>query len=261
MDPSQGVMERNKAVIRRLLAAADRGDLAAVAECYAEEYQDQTRGGSRASSGKSGALDAFAELVRAFPDTRHTIHQLLAESDFVVLRVSASGTHRAEFRGVAATGRQVTQAHTAIYRMRGERIIERWADGASQVADQLHPEPPAGTRPADGGVHVLRGASAVWQPDVSGAEFWSLALDRLSFTSFRLAPGARFPKHSHASEQITMVLSGTLVFELEDGTVALENGDAIAIPAWVEHAVSAGDRAVLAVDAWSPPAAHLAVAR
>jgi len=58
--------------------------------------------------------------------------------------------------------------------------------------------------------------------------------------------------HKHESEQITLVLEGTLYFEMIDKMVSVNEGDVIAIPSNIKHAVFTKDEFVRAVDAWSP---------
>jgi quercetin dioxygenase-like cupin family protein len=58
--------------------------------------------------------------------------------------------------------------------------------------------------------------------------------------------------HKHESEQITLVLEGTLYFKMSDKTVSVKEGEVIAIPSNIEHAVFTNDEFVRAVDAWSP---------
>jgi amino-acid N-acetyltransferase len=92
------------------------------------------------------------------------------------------------------------------------------------------------------------------RPDVPGARMWGIALDRAMLTYFELQPHARFPRHQHESEQITMVLEGELFFEV-DGAAELRvgAGEVIALPAHVPHAAWTRERSARAVDAWSPP--------
>lgn len=91
------------------------------------------------------------------------------------------------------------------------------------------------------------------QPDVSGARMWGVFLDKTMLTYFEVDPDSRFETHSHESEQITLVLSGELFFEVEGGVSCVKEGEVMAIPANVSHAVFTGDKAATAVDAWSPP--------
>jgi predicted ester cyclase len=130
--------ERNKDVIRRLLAEVDRGNLDVVDTCYAPGYVDHTPSPLRSlASGREGVRQAFALFYRAFPDTKHTIEDLVAEGDRVAARISARGTHTGELFGHAPTGRVVTQTSISIYRIGAGQIQERWAEQGGGVLDQL----------------------------------------------------------------------------------------------------------------------------
>ena len=64
----------------------------------------------------------------AFPDIQATIEDQIAEGDMVVTRVTWRGTHRGEFRGTAATNKQVDWTGTVILRIVGGEIVERWGN-------------------------------------------------------------------------------------------------------------------------------------
>ena len=140
--------ERNKDVIRRLLAEVDRGNIDVVDTYYAPGYVDHTPSPIRSlASGRDSVRQAFALFHHAFPDTTHTIEDLVAEGDRVVARISARGTHTGELFGHAPTGRVVTQTSIAIYRIVAGQILERWAEQGLGVLDQLGIVP---ARPASG---------------------------------------------------------------------------------------------------------------
>lgn len=92
----------------------------------------------------------------------------------------------------------------------------------------------------------------VLRPDVPGARRWAVALKKAMLTYFEIQPRSVFPPHSHASEQITMVLRGTLYFKVKRTVTAVRQGEVIAVPSSVSHAVFTKERAVIAIDAWSP---------
>jgi predicted ester cyclase len=130
--------KRNKDAIRQLLAEVDRGNLNVVDTYYAPSYVDHTPSPGRSlAPGRDGVREAFALFQRAFPDTRHTIEDLVAEGDRVVARIRAQGTHTGELFGHAGTGRVVTLTAIAIYRFVDGRIAERWAEHGQGVLDQL----------------------------------------------------------------------------------------------------------------------------
>ena len=90
------------------------------------------------------------------------------------------------------------------------------------------------------------------QPDVPGARMWAVALRHTMLTYFEVMPHCRFHLHSHESEQITMVLSGELFFDLQGNVYCVRSGEVIAIPSCAPHAVWTQDLPVKAIDAWSP---------
>ncbi len=90
------------------------------------------------------------------------------------------------------------------------------------------------------------------RPDVDGAKLWSVALGKAMLTYFEVEPHARFERHSHEAEQITLVLDGELFFEFDDRPVKVSAGEVIAIPSQLPHAVYAKHAPVRAIDAWSP---------
>lgn len=102
-------------------------------------------------------------------------------------------------------------------------------------------------------VHYSRAALAM-RPDVAGAAYWAVALEQTMLTRFEVKPGARFERHAHDAEQITMVLQGSLTFEFDDQpSINVGPGEVVAIPSGLPHTVSAGLNGADAVDAWSPP--------
>ena len=90
------------------------------------------------------------------------------------------------------------------------------------------------------------------QPDVPGAKMWGVALEKAMLTYFEVEPNSQFEKHSHESEQITMVLEGELFFEVTERMISVKEGEVIAIPSNISHAVFTQGKPVKAVDAWSP---------
>jgi quercetin dioxygenase-like cupin family protein len=90
------------------------------------------------------------------------------------------------------------------------------------------------------------------QEEIAGARMWGVSLDNTQLTYFEVEANCKFDKHTHESEQITMVLEGELFFELEDGAICVKKGEVIAIPSMEKHAVYTKQLSVKAVDAWSP---------
>lgn len=70
----------------------------------------------------------YGRLWHAFPDLEISVADLVSEGDEVAWRINVSGTHLGEFRGIAATGTEVTFGAQYIFRFRAGKIIERWTN-------------------------------------------------------------------------------------------------------------------------------------
>lgn len=71
-------------------------------------------------------MQMMGEFRRAFPDLSYTVDDLFGEDDKIAARWTARGTHRGDFKGIAATGRVVTVAGTDIFVIANGRIVETW---------------------------------------------------------------------------------------------------------------------------------------
>jgi steroid delta-isomerase-like uncharacterized protein len=73
-----------------------------------------------------------ARFRGAFPELRVEIDDLIAEGDKVAYRFTASGTHRGDTLGFAATNRSMRFSGMGVARIRDGNIVEGW-----NVLDQL----------------------------------------------------------------------------------------------------------------------------
>jgi amino-acid N-acetyltransferase len=108
-------------------------------------------------------------------------------------------------------------------------------------------------RLSDAGARFVPRSLLPLRPDVPGARMWAVGLEKVLMTYFEVDPGTRFERHQHEGEQITSVVEGELMFEIDGTVVRVGSGEAIAIPAGTPHAVFTLDRAARAFDSWSPP--------
>jgi steroid delta-isomerase-like uncharacterized protein len=76
--------------------------------------------------GREEIKRTFGEGRAAFPDTTITIDDILVEGDKAAVRVTNRMTHRGEFMGVPATGKQLTQVGIDILRIENGVVAERW---------------------------------------------------------------------------------------------------------------------------------------
>ena len=119
-------LEANKEVVRRLVAGMDAGDFAIFDEVYSPNLVLHFIDGELNRGQTDEAVRAF---LTAFPDLQHTIEDLMAVDDKVILRATDRGTHEGEFQGIAPTGREVAFEVIVIYRLVDGLIVEVWEQG------------------------------------------------------------------------------------------------------------------------------------
>ncbi len=74
----------------------------------------------------------YSAFLAAFPDLHVHIEDTLAESDKLVTRWSAHGTHTGELMGIPPTGKQASISGIAIDRFENGQSVEHW-----EVFDQV----------------------------------------------------------------------------------------------------------------------------
>ena len=114
-------LEENKALVRREQEELwnHTGNLDAAEELFAPEQAEAAR-------------QEAADFRQGFPDVVSTIEDLIAEGNKVAARWRARATHRGEYVGVPATGREVEFTGISVYRIEGNRFAESWT-----VEDEL----------------------------------------------------------------------------------------------------------------------------
>ena len=75
--------------------------------------------------------------------------------------------------------------------------------------------------------------------------------DRVTVARFELKKGGVVPRHAHENEQVSMVLSGALLFKIDGREVTIRSGDVMQIPGNVPHEVEVLEDA-LVIDVFSP---------
>jgi len=115
--------EQNKAVMQRLGEIWNKGDLAVVDEVFGADYVGHLPDQDISSQGIKQGVTMYRT---AFPDFHVALEDMVAEGDKVAARWTGTGTHSAEFRGVAATGKRVTFGGMWISRLAGGKVVEDW---------------------------------------------------------------------------------------------------------------------------------------
>ncbi len=136
--------DENKAIVRRFYEELNTGNLDIVGELLAATAVIH-------QSGTPGPMDreTFKQLggmfFAAFPDARHELEEMIAETDQVATRFTFRGTHQGDLMGIPPTGKQVTVSGIALDRIASGKIVERRIE-----SDQLGLLQQLGAIPAPG---------------------------------------------------------------------------------------------------------------
>src|SRR5260370_40641968 len=79
--------------------------------------------------GREGFRESMRTVRRAFPNFHNCIEEMIAENERIAARLTYTGTHQGEVLGIAPTGRQVSYAGVALFRVVDNRIAEGWVLG------------------------------------------------------------------------------------------------------------------------------------
>lgn len=113
--------DRNKALMRRIYEEMwNKKDPALAAEIFSQP---------------AGVEKFVRGFLQSFPDLQHTINEMLAEGDRVVVRFSTSGTHSGEWMGFRATGKPIHYSGVTWARIEDDKIVEHhtWWDQADLI--------------------------------------------------------------------------------------------------------------------------------
>jgi steroid delta-isomerase-like uncharacterized protein len=102
-----------------------RHNVDAIDELLTEDFVEHTPAPGQATD-RQGAKDFIGQVLQAFPDLDIEIENEVAEGDTVSAVVRMTGTHRADFAGIPATGRNVSVYAMDVSRVRDGRFSEHW---------------------------------------------------------------------------------------------------------------------------------------
>lgn len=74
----------------------------------------------------------------------------------------------------------------------------------------------------------------------------------LTVTMYRYAAGSEWEEHHHPEDQLTIVLSGEIVFHTGRDELRLGSGQQVLIPGGVPHAAAAGTGGAVTLNVWPP---------
>src|SRR5260221_289632 len=115
-------MQTNASIVRRFVEEVlNQGNIDRTGEFFHEDVVEQVPLPGQ-GPGLAGLKDVLRGFKAAFPDIHWSIEEQITEGDKVVTRFEWTGTHRAEFFGVPATGRPVKSWGMVIDRVQNGKI-------------------------------------------------------------------------------------------------------------------------------------------
>lgn len=119
---------KNKAVVRHMYEdILNTGRLELLGEVISDRYI-----GNAGEKGPEGAAKSVGAVLKAFPDVKWKIEDLLADGDKVAVRWIWDGTHTGQFQDYPVTGNKVHNSAMVIYQLAEGKIIN-----AHMLTDRL----------------------------------------------------------------------------------------------------------------------------
>ncbi len=125
MDEQYHAEQNKKIVMRWVDEMCGKRDLGVGDEIFSADMVDHNPIPDQAP-GPEGQKQVLRVLWAAFPDFHSQADDVLVDGDRVVVRWSATGTHRADYFGIAPTGKHIAYSGIDIVRIAGGKIVERW---------------------------------------------------------------------------------------------------------------------------------------
>jgi predicted ester cyclase len=139
--------EQNKQLVRDITEQIwNQRHLDQIPKFYAEDYAADYRPYAPMRHGHDAIRGMVERAVAAFPDYHEELHELIADGDMVVARLTISGTQKGQWGLLPPTGKRVEFDEMVMLKVRDGKVV--WQRG---VVDNLRalrqlgvvPSPPA----------------------------------------------------------------------------------------------------------------------
>jgi steroid delta-isomerase-like uncharacterized protein len=123
---SASSLEANKAlVLAHYDAVTNRHDPDAIRTQVSPDFFDHA---ANAAMSADDVIAHFKALHATFGEMNASVETIIAEGDIVAARVVWRGVHRGPWRGIAPTDKRIEFRGMMFWRIRDNRIAERWAE-------------------------------------------------------------------------------------------------------------------------------------
>lgn len=117
----------NKKIVRKLFNDfLSKGNLAVADQIIAPNHVHHDPATPDFGLGPEGQKKTISLYRTAFPDLQFKVNEMIVAGNLVTTRYTSTGTHKAEFNGVAPTNKTLSVEGIAINRLARGKIVETW---------------------------------------------------------------------------------------------------------------------------------------
>ena len=118
--------EENKALFRRFIdEVVNKHNVDVIDELMEPNFIEHNLPPG-AAPGVAGMKQFMGMFFSAFPDLKSTVGEMVAEGDKVVGFMTTTGTHKGDFMGIPASGKQFTMSEIHMVRIANGKAVEHW---------------------------------------------------------------------------------------------------------------------------------------
>lgn len=118
-------VEENKKAQEQFGEAINSGNLEQIRELVSKDVKEHDPAPNQ-GPGPQGYIDFFTMMRNAFPDMKVDVETMVAAEDKVAFAYTLRGTHKGDFMGVSASGKNIKVRGMQISRFENGKMIERW---------------------------------------------------------------------------------------------------------------------------------------
>jgi steroid delta-isomerase-like uncharacterized protein len=120
--------EQNKSTVSRLVEEGyNKHNFKLLDEIFAKDSISHDPSQPNLGRGPDGARESMQLYTTAFPDSKIVIEREVAEGDYVVQHLRASGTHSGPLGPIPATGKKTNVTGVIISKLQGGKVVETWS--------------------------------------------------------------------------------------------------------------------------------------
>ncbi len=120
------LQDENLQIVREAFDAWNAHDPNQLAKLLDEKYVAESDTLREPIIGREAGRQVMQMYIRAFPDLHLAVDQMIASGDDVVTRWTATGTHRGELMGIAATNQPAVTHGCSVFELRSGKLVREW---------------------------------------------------------------------------------------------------------------------------------------